>query len=159
MNTTNELKPIPKIGNSYHFFDDGKITESRHYIATVLDIITPEQTKNIMFSRINDGVSSEISLYEIWRNEIDDHRQGTNFKIISDNCSIEVGAPWLYAEETDYFIKCSIPEYDKNDVWFVRTIDSGWFSIDTKSWWMSGRLDIDGKLFNNMIKSYETKTV
>lgn len=159
MNTTNELKPIPKIGNSYHFFDDGKITESRHYIATVLDIITPEQTKNIMFSRINDGVSSEISLYEIWRNEIDDHRQGTNFKIISDSCSMEVGAPWLYAEETDYFIKCSIPEYDKNDVWFVRTIDGGWFSIDTKSWWMSGRLDIDGKLFNNMIKSYETTTV
>lgn len=47
MNTTNELKPIPKIGSSYHFFDDGKIRESRHYIATVLDVITPEQTKNI----------------------------------------------------------------------------------------------------------------
>lgn len=159
MSTTNKLKPVPKIGSSYHFFDDGKIKESRHYIATVLDIITPEQTKNIMFSRADDEVSFEISLYEIWRNEIDDHRQSTNFKVIAAGVSMEVGAPWLYAEETDYFIKCSIPEYDENDVWFVRTVNGGWFSLDTNSWWMSGELDVDGRLFNNMMKDYETTTV
>lgn len=159
MNTTKKLKPIPKVGDSYHFFDDGKIKESRHYIATVLDIITPKQAKNIMFSRVDDEVSFEVSLYEIWRNEIDEHRQGTNFKVIAAGVSMEVGTPWLYAEETDYFIKCSIPEYDENDVWFVRTVDGGWFSIDTNNWWMSGELDIDGKLFNDMIKSYETTTV
>lgn len=159
MNTTKKLKPIPKIGSSYHFFDDGKIKESRHYIATVLDVITPEQTKNIMFSRADDEVSFEISLYEIWRNEIDDHRQDTNFKVIAAGASMEVGAPWLYAEETDYFIKCSIPEYDENDVWFVRTVNGGWFSLDTNSWWMSGELDVDGRLFNNMMKDYETTTV
>ena len=159
MNTTKKLKPIPKIGSSYHFFDDGKIKESRHYIATVLDVITPEQTKNIMFSRADDEVSFEISLYEIWRNEIDDHRQSTNFKVIASGVSMEVGAPWLYAEETDYFIKCSIPEYDENDVWFVRTVNGGWFSLDTNSWWMSGELDVDGRLFNNMMKDYETTTV
>lgn len=159
MNTTKKLKPIPKIGSSYHFFDDGKIKESRHYIATVLDVITPEQTKNIMFSRADDEVSFEISLYEIWRNEIDDHRQDTNFKVIAAGVSMEVGAPWLYAEETDYFIKCSIPEYDENDVWFVRTVNGGWFSLDTNSWWMSGELDVDGRLFNNMMKDYETTTV
>lgn len=159
MNTTNKLKPIPKIGSSYHFFDDGKIKESRHYIATVLDVITPEQTKNIMFSRADDEVSFEVSLYEIWRNEIDGHRQDTNFKVIAAGASMEVGSPWLYAEETDYFIKCSIPEYDENDVWFVRTVNGGWFSLDTNSWWMSGELDIDGQLFNNMMKDYETTTV
>jgi hypothetical protein len=159
MNTTKKLKPIPKIGSSYHFFDDGKIKESRHYIATVLDVITPEQTKNIMFSRADDEISFEISLYEIWRNEIDDHRQDTNFKVIAAGASMEVGAPWLYAEETDYFIKCSIPEYDENDVWFVRTVNGGWFSLDTNSWWMSGELDVDGRLFNNMMKDYETTTV
>jgi hypothetical protein len=159
MNTTKKLKPIPKIGSSYHFFDDGKIKESRHYIATVLDVITPEQTKNIMFSRADDEISFEISLYEIWRNEIDDHRQDTNFKVIAAGVSMEVGAPWLYAEETDYFIKCSIPEYDENDVWFVRTVNGGWFSLDTNSWWMSGELDVDGRLFNNMMKDYETTTV
>lgn len=159
MNTTNELKSIPKVGSSYHFFDDGKITESRHYMATVLDVITPEQTKNIMFNRVDDEVSFEISLYEIWRNEIDDHRQSTNFKVIAAGASMEVGAPWLYAEETDYFVKCSIPEYDENDVWFVRTVNGGWFSLDTNSWWMSGELDIDGQLFNNMMKDYEITTV
>ena len=159
MNTTKKLKHIPKIGSSYHFFDDGKIKESRHYIATVLDVITPEQTKNIMFSRADDEVSFEISLYEIWRNEIDGHRQDTNFKVIAAGASMEVGAPWLYAEETDYFIKCSIPEYDENDVWFVRTVNGGWFSLDTNSWWMSGELDVDGRLFNNMMKDYETTTV
>lgn len=159
MNTTKKLKPIPKIGSSYHFFDDGKIKESRHYIATVLDVITPEQAKNIMFSRVDDEMSFEISLYEIWRNEIDGHRQSTNFKVIAAGASMEVGAPWLYAEETDYFIKCSIPEYDENDVWFVRTVNGGWFSLDTNSWWMSGELDIDGQLFNNMMKDYETTTV
>ena len=159
MNTTNKLKPVPKIGSSYHFFDDGKIKESRHYIATVLDVIAPEQTKNIMFSRADDEVSFEISLYEIWRNEIDDHRQDTNFEVIAAGVSMEVGAPWLYAEETDYFIKCSIPEYDENDVWFVRTVNGGWFSLDTNSWWMSGELDVDGRLFNNMMKDYETTTV
>lgn len=159
MNTTKKLKPIPKIGSSYHFFDDGKIKESRHYIATVLDVITPEQTKNIMFSRADDEISFEISLYEIWRNEIDDHRQDTNFKVIAAGASMEVGAPWLYAEETDYFIKCSIPEYDENNVWFVRTVNGGWFSLDTNSWWMSGELDVDGRLFNNMMKDYETTTV
>ena len=159
MNTTKKLKPIPKIGSSYHFFDDGKIKESRHYIATVLDVITPEQTKNIMFSRADDEISFEISLYEIWRNEIDDHRQDTNFKVIAAGVSMEVGAPWLYAEETDYFIKCSIPEYDENDVWFVRTVNGGWFSLDTNSWWMSGELDVDGRLFNNMMKDYEITTV
>lgn len=159
MNTTNKLKPVPKIGSSYHFFDDGKIRESRHYIATVLDVITPEQTKNIMFSRADDEVSFEISLYEIWRNEINEHRQSTNFKVIAAGVSMEVGSPWLYAEETDYFIKCSIPEYDENDVWFVRTVNGGWFSLDTNSWWMSGELDVDGQLFNNMMKDYETTTV
>lgn len=159
MNTTNKLKPVPKIGSSYHFFDDGKIKESRHYIATVLDVIAPEQTKNIMFSRADDEVSFEISLYEIWRNEIDDHRQSTNFKVIAAGVSMEVDAPWLYAEETDYFIKCSIPEYDENDVWFVRTVNGGWFSLDTNSWWMTGELDVDGQLFNNMMKDYETTTV
>ena len=163
MSTTNELKPIPKIGSSYHFFDDGKIRESRHYIATVLDVITPEQTKNIMFNRVDwDGdeeVLLKVSLYDLWKMEVDEHRQSTNFKVIAAGASMEVGAPWLYAEETDYFVKCSIPNYDENDVWFVRTIDGGWFSMDTKSWWMSGRLDIDGQLFNNMMKNYETTTV
>jgi hypothetical protein len=63
---------------------------------------------------------------------------------------MEVGAPWLYAEETDYFIKCSIPDYDKNDVWFVRTVDGGWFSLNTVNDWMSGILDVSGERFKSL---------
>lgn len=31
-------EPLPKVGQQYHFFDDGKSGNSRHYIATVKKI-------------------------------------------------------------------------------------------------------------------------
>lgn len=146
----------PNIGNEYHFFDDGKINESRHHIAKVVGIITPEQAKDVVLNRPwYDAVSNKVkykptSLYDIWRKEIDDYRQGVNFKVLSGG-STEVGAPWLYSEETDFFIKCSIPTYDDKDVWFVRTIVGEWFSMDTEGSWMSGLLDVSGKLYEGMI--------
>lgn len=56
---------------------------------------------------------------------------------------------WLYASETDYFIKS---EYDDEDEpsYFVRTTDGGWFSLG----WFGARLDIDNSLYNEMIKWY-----
>lgn len=136
---------IPVIGKQYHFFDDGKITHSRHYMATVVDIISPEQAKDIKMNYQNMNIL--VSLYTIWREEIDDHRQGEHFKVLTSR-PMNVGDPWLYAEETDYFVKCSIPEYDENDIWFVRTINGGWFSLNTVNTWMAGRLDVSGKLFD-----------
>lgn len=141
------MEQVPVIGEQYHFFDDGKIRESRHYIATVLDIITPEQTKDIYINR--QWEDTPVSLYTIWREEIDRHRQGNTFKVLTSG-SMEFGAPWLYTEETDYFIKCSIPDYDENDVWFVRTVDDGWFSLDTVNTWMGGRLDVSGERFKSL---------
>ena len=141
------MENVPVIGKQYHFFDDGKIRESRHYMATVVDKITPEQAKDIYVNRL--GLDVWESLYRIWREEIDKHRQSNNFKVLTYD-SMEVGAPWLYAEETDYFIKCSIPDYDKNDVWFVRTVDGGWFSLDTVNVWMAGRLDVSGERFKSL---------
>ena len=55
---------------------------------------------------------------------------------------------WLYATETDYFIKASCPKDDP--MYFVRTKDGGWFSL---GWWAS-RLDIDGSLYKQMKESY-----
>ena len=53
---------------------------------------------------------------------------------------------WLYAKETDYFVKADLKiSDDKNEkIIFVRTINNndGWFSIG----WCGGRLDIDGSL-------------
>lgn len=141
------MEQVPIIGEQYHFFDDGKLRESRHYMATVLEKITPEQAKDIYMNY--QGMNISVSLYTIWREEIDNHRQSNNFKVLT-NGSMEVGAPWLYAEKTDYFIKCSIPDYDENDVWFVRTVDGGWFSLDTVDTWMSGRLDVSGERFKSL---------
>lgn len=138
---------VPVIGKQYHFFDDGKISHSRHYMATVVDIISPEQAKDIKMNY--QGMNILVSLYTIWREEIDRHRQTGNFKVFT-NRSMDVGEPWLYDEETDYFVKCSIPEYDENDIWFVRTINGGWFSLDTVNTWMAGRLDVSGKLFDTL---------
>ncbi len=52
---------------------------------------------------------------------------------------------WLYATDTDYFIKA---EYDDKDepAYFVRTKDGGWFSLG----WFGARLDIDGSLYSKM---------
>lgn len=141
------MEQVPVIGEQYHFFDDGKVRESRHYMATVLDIMTPEQVKDIYVNRL--GLDIWESLYKVWREEIDKHRQGNTFKVLTSG-SMEVGTPWLYAEETDYFIKCFIPDYDKNDVWFVRTINGEWFSLNTVNTWMAGGLDVSGERFKSL---------
>lgn len=137
-----DKKPLPEVGKLYHFFDDGKTSPSRHYICKCEQIITPEEAKSVMIEVPNeyvDDVMDKISLYEHWHdNEM-------------PKCD------WLYAEDTDYFVECSCPKYDKNNLWFVRTKDGGWFSMDIQSWWQSGRLDVDGEIFQevlNYIKEY-----
>lgn len=52
---------------------------------------------------------------------------------------------WLYADETDYFVK---GEYDDEVSYFVRTKDGGWFSLG----FFGSRLDIDGSLYAKMIE-------
>ena len=47
---------------------------------------------------------------------------------------------WLYQKFTDYFIGAEIPEYDDNIIWFVRSKNGGWFSMDIQSDWQSGEL-------------------
>lgn len=98
---------VPCIGEIRHFFDDGKMSDSRHYIANIMKVIPYKKASQ--------------KLKKIWKKE-------------RWNCY------WLYAYDTDYFIKASIPKYDKKPIWFVRTKDGGWFSIDFMGWWMSGRL-------------------
>lgn len=101
------MLPIPKVGEVRHFFDDGKVKESRHYMATITEVIPYKRASQ--------------KLKKVWKKE-------------------RWSCYWLYAYETDYFIKASIPKYDEKSIWFVRTKDGGWFSIDYNGWWMSGRL-------------------
>lgn len=64
------------------------------------------------------------------------------------NWTVEVtDCYWLYAQDTDYFVKA---EWDDETSYFVRTTDGGWFSLG----WFGARLDVDGKLYESMIKHY-----
>ena len=55
-------------------------------------------------------------------------------------------AYWLFAVETDYFVKTENGE--DGDAFFVRTIGGGWFSIG--DFMNSGRLDVDGTLTKSL---------
>lgn len=130
------MKEVPEIGKFYHFFDDGKTSTSRHYICKCEQIITPEEAKKVMIEVPNkyvDDVMDTISLYEHWYNN-------------------EVPSTyWLFSDKTDYFVECSCPKYDKHNLWFVRTHDGGWFSMDIQNFWQGGRLDIDGEIFQEVL--------
>ena len=131
---------LPKMGEYYHFFDDGKITPTRHYIAKCLEIIPFEKFKSIQIENIpiyNENCEIRVtkSLYDIWQEEQKD-------------------CDFLYAKKTDYAIKCNCPIYDENDLYFVRTKNGGWFSMNIQSSWQSGRLDVDEKEWNQLLEDY-----
>lgn len=133
---------IPEIGKVYKFYDDGKVRVSRQYDATILNIITKEDAKKVMFSTYCNEYTSwepttnvyhdeepvgEMSLYDKWIEE-------SSYK------------DWIFAEDTDYFIECDIPDYDENRIWFTRTKEGGWFSLDIQSGWQGGILDVTNEL-------------
>lgn len=150
--STKKMQAVPKVGDVHSFFDDGKRNESRHYKAEVLRVIPVEEGKKINFSLWEyDGWNNDIkdweekqlinkTLYEIWREEVDSHRQSKGFTVLIAGAETTLGAPWCYAEETDYFIECAIPKYDENTIWFARHVSGGWFSMDIQQSWMSGEL-------------------
>lgn len=132
---------LPEIGKQYHFFDDGKITMGRHYIATVIEIIPIEDSKKIILStpreydpKTKENRFIEMSLYDIWKDEVKE-------------------IDWIFDYSTDYIIKCSIPEYDKDPIYFAQDKRNGWFSMDVTNWWQGGRLDLDGKLYEFLTNS------
>ena len=143
---------VPEVGKFYHFWDDGKTSPSRHYICRVEELITIAKAKEISFNR-----GEEImTLYDIWQEEINSHRQGTNFTVLSKGADTKPGSPWLYAEDTDFFVRISCPCYDDNDLWAVRTVDGGWFTMDVQSCWQSGTLDVTGEIYDDVIAYYES---
>ena len=134
------MKPIPEIGKFYHFFDDGKTSPGRHYICKVERILTMDEAKNEPIVVPNwaeclerdDLTYTLATIYDNWQDEI-------------ERCD------WLFDTETDYFIECSCPKYDENNLWFVRTKDGGWFSMDIQSSWQGGTLDVTGDIFESVV--------
>lgn len=162
-----EKQQVPQIGNEYHFFDDGKIRDSRHYIGIVKEILTEEEAKNKklrtylndedvikgMYCEYDEAFETfyaEMSLSEIRKRAYKDHLNTDDFTVIRGE-DTSAGSSWLYAKETDYYIGVSIPVYDENIIWFVRDIRGGWFSMDIQCCWQCGRLDVDGKLYERMM--------
>ena len=128
---------VPRVGEKLHFWDDGKISDHRHFLAVVTHVLTPEETKKLCFdsSGISDALDEPCkSLIDAWEVNKKD-------------------ANWIFAEETDYFIGCAIPEYDDHIIWFARTKDGGWFSMCLHSAWEGGRLDVSDKRYKESTKN------
>lgn len=133
---------VPQVGEKLHFFDDGKVSDCRHYMAVVTHVLTPEQAKLVFVD--TRTVCENHCL------ELDDNKRLS----LLDIHAVEVKCcDWLYADQTDYFIACSIPEFDDHIIWFVRTKDShqSWFSMDIQSSWQAGYLDVDGERYQRMV--------
>ena len=90
----------PVLGQTYNYFDDGKIRPSRRMRVTITEIIP--------FSEIDEETLND------WKEEV-------------KQCD------WLYAKETDYFVKADLKVSDDKveKIIFVRTINNndGWFSL------------------------------
>lgn len=137
--------PLPVVGKKYHFFDDGKIKPSRHYIAKIVKLIPFSEFENVKYEDLlceeeatqylADKDHTGPNLLEIWKEEI-------------ENCD------WVFAKETDYAVKAIVEVYDDNPIFFVRDKHGAWFSLGTVTGWESGRLDIDNSLFDTFIKEY-----
>ena len=67
-------QPLPKIGQQYHFFDDGKSSNSRHYIATV--------------KKICRYWEMPIEVRQAWKKEVKDcnwlYKPKTDYFVIAD---------------------------------------------------------------------------
>jgi hypothetical protein len=142
MEVLDNLKRLPEVGEELHFFDDGKMSQSRHYLATVVRVVKYDDAMGIvvpMREWSDDGSDSwltDTNLVDIY--DIEKHK-----------------ANWLYAPETDYFIEICVPEYDEYTLWCVRTKDGGWFSMDIQSGWQGGRLDTDGSIYQNFLEIHD----
>ena len=115
-------KPIPKVNQTCMFFDDGKISYSRMYQATVKQVMVYDDAPD----KVKKAFERESKTHD-----------------------------WIWDKTTDYIIACDIKDYDKNLIWFARTTDGGWFSMDVDKEWQGGRLDVDGKLEDYLVSLFD----
>lgn len=140
---------IPEIGKKYHFFDDGKCSDSRHYIAECVNMITPKEAKKVTFTFGEGDEQYTTNLWTLWKKQCEEcrNKKGSFLEVLG----ADKQGYWLYSPETDYFICCKVNDYDDNLLWFVRTVKGRWFSLDIQSDWQSGELDVDCEKYNIMV--------
>lgn len=112
---------VPKKGEEFMFFDRGICSLDRMYLARVMNVYTPEDAPDFVKEAFNKERHKTNVFY--------DHDE-------NGNCV------------TDVYIECTISRYNGNNIWFVRTSDGGFYSIDIQSNWQSGRLDVDYRIMN-----------
>lgn len=115
-------KPIPKVNQTCMFFDDGKISYSRMYQATVKQVMVYNDAPD----KVKKAFERESKTHD-----------------------------WIWNKTTDYIVACDIKDYDNNLIWFARTVDGGWFSMDVDKSWQGGRLDIDGELEDYLVSLFD----
>ena len=115
-------KPIPKVNHTCMFFDDGKISYSRMYQATVKQVMVYDDAPD----KVKKAFERESKTHD-----------------------------WIWNKTTDYIVACDIKDYDKNLIWFARTVDGGWFSMDVDKSWQGGRLDVDGELEDYLVSLFD----
>ena len=115
-------KSIPKVNQTCMFFDDGKISYSRMYQATVKQVMVYDDAPD----KVKKAFERESKTHD-----------------------------WIWNKTTDYIIACDIKDYDNNLIWFARTVDGGWFSMDVDKTWQGGRLDIDGELEDYLVSLFD----
>ena len=115
-------KPIPKVNQTCMFFDDGKISYSRMYQATIKQVMVYDDAPD----KVKKAFERESKTHD-----------------------------WIWNKTTDYIIACDIKDYDNNLIWFARTVDGGWFSMDVDKSWQGGRLDIDGELEDYLVSLFD----
>lgn len=115
-------KPIPKVNQTCMFFDDGKISYSRMYQATVKQVMVYDDAPD----KVKKAFERESKTHD-----------------------------WIWNKTTDYIIACDIKDYDNSLIWFARTVDGGWFSMDVDKSWQGGRLDVDGEFEDYLVSLFD----
>jgi hypothetical protein len=130
------MKSIPEIGKYYHFWDDGKTSPSRHYIARVERIVPVTESIDIKIQYMDPYLEELVpeSLWNIWNSE-------------------KTETDWVFSPKTDVFLEVSCPKYDKNNLWFARTKEGGWYSMNIQSSWQGGRLDVTGEIYKTVLQN------
>ena len=102
------------------------------------------------YHAFDDGKIRPSRLEHVKIVEVIPFKECWDFALLSSWNTEVAECDWLYAKETDYFVKAYCKEPNTGAQWFVRTVDGGWFSL---GFWGS-RLDVDGSLYEKMIENY-----
>lgn len=99
------------------------------------------------FHFFDDGKTSPSRHFIVEITKVISWDQLQSHDLIKEITEEQKQCTWLYAPTTDYVLQGQLLGTDIEPLWFIRTHEGGWFSID---FW-AGELDIDGSRFKEII--------